>query len=316
MASMEHPLFSLSTKPDMRELEYDYRGNKIKVVPSGIGLATVFDKDIHLYGVSKSIHEYKETGEIPDYVEMTAHECMVATNWLTSKHQYERFEQALIRLRGTTIVTNVKTGGQVSTHGFGLIDEFHVLRVDENGEIGPFGRLHSVKLKLSNFTKRAIKSGEMLVYNPLYFRLRSPIDRRLYEIARKHMGNDKDTWQIKLENLQAKVGSNAPLKKFRFVIKQSIADGNVPDYAITLDKRDLVTFSRLRVTKKIANDIRLKQDTLERGKKLAVEKGYDFYGLQDEWLSMVSKRGMPDNPDGAFIGFIKSKKSLRQQQLL
>jgi hypothetical protein len=27
MASMEHPIFSLSTKPDMRELHYEHNGN-------------------------------------------------------------------------------------------------------------------------------------------------------------------------------------------------------------------------------------------------------------------------------------------------
>ncbi len=46
MASMEHPLFSLSTRPDRRILDYAHNGVRITVVPSVKGLATLFDKDI------------------------------------------------------------------------------------------------------------------------------------------------------------------------------------------------------------------------------------------------------------------------------
>lgn len=315
MASMEHPIYSLSTKPDMRELEYDYRGHKMRVVPSGRGLATIFDKDIVLYGISKSAHEHKRTGTVPEYVEMTAHECMVATNWLTSKHQYTRFEDALVRLRGTTIITNIETGGAIETHGFGVIDEFHVLRVDENGREGPFGRLHRVKLKLSAFTKRAIQAGEMLSINEKYFQLRSPIDRRLYELARKHLG-DQDKWQIGLVNLQMKVGSNAPLKKFRFVLKAAIRDNNIPDYEFCIDDQDLVTVRPRRQRIQVAADQLVKEQTLERARKLAAEKGYDFQGLLKEWEAFVAEKGAPESPDGALIGFIKQKPSVRQGTLL
>lgn len=316
MASMEHPIYSLATKPDMRELEYDYRGHKMRVIPSGRGLATIFDKDIVLYGISKSAHDFNATGVLPDYVEMTAHECMVATNWLTSKHQYKRFEDALVRLRGTTIVTNIETGGQVETSGFGIIDEFHTIRVDDDGKEAPFGRLHRVRLKLSDFTKRAIQSSEILTISPVYFQLRSPIDRRLYELARKHLGNEGDKWHIKLPNLQDKVGSNAPLKKFRFVIKQAIKDDNIPDYVMSIDKNDLVAFRRRKERKKISDSVTLKARTIEYGRELALQKGYDFYALQADFLDMIDRKGMPDNVDGAFIGYIKKKPSLRQGNLL
>ena len=48
LASMEHPVFSLSTKPDHRMLEYERNGASIKIKPSFTGLATIFDKDILL----------------------------------------------------------------------------------------------------------------------------------------------------------------------------------------------------------------------------------------------------------------------------
>ena len=33
LASMEHPVFSLSTKPDMRALYYEHNGNTIRAYP-------------------------------------------------------------------------------------------------------------------------------------------------------------------------------------------------------------------------------------------------------------------------------------------
>ena len=49
MATMEHPLFSLSTKPDKRALTYTQAGSTIEIQPSYWGLPTIFDKDVLLY---------------------------------------------------------------------------------------------------------------------------------------------------------------------------------------------------------------------------------------------------------------------------
>ena len=46
-ASMEHPIFALSTKPDTTERRYEHNGNSLTVTPSSAGLATIYDKDIY-----------------------------------------------------------------------------------------------------------------------------------------------------------------------------------------------------------------------------------------------------------------------------
>src|SRR3546814_8985814 len=58
MASMEHPVFSLSTKPDNRMRRYEHNGNVIEIIPSGKGLATIHDKDILLYCISQRSEEH------------------------------------------------------------------------------------------------------------------------------------------------------------------------------------------------------------------------------------------------------------------
>ena len=61
-STMEHPMFSLATKPDMRHLHYQAGENTLKIVPSGNGLPTVFDKDILIFCISQLMHK-KNRGE-------------------------------------------------------------------------------------------------------------------------------------------------------------------------------------------------------------------------------------------------------------
>ena len=53
MASMEHPLFTLATRPDRRILRYVHGAATIEVTPSVKGLATIHDKDLLIYGISQ-----------------------------------------------------------------------------------------------------------------------------------------------------------------------------------------------------------------------------------------------------------------------
>jgi hypothetical protein len=51
IASMEHPLFTLSTKPDTTIRRYEHNGNSVQIIPSVLGLATIKDKDILIYAL-------------------------------------------------------------------------------------------------------------------------------------------------------------------------------------------------------------------------------------------------------------------------
>jgi hypothetical protein len=42
---MEHPLFTLSTKPDTAIRNYEHNGNTVRIAPSAYGLATIHDKE-------------------------------------------------------------------------------------------------------------------------------------------------------------------------------------------------------------------------------------------------------------------------------
>lgn len=312
MASMEHPVYSLSAKPDMRELKYNVgEGTRLRIVPSGYGLATIMDKDILLFCISKLVHSINSGEEVDGWVEFTAHEVMVATNWRTNKTSYDRFEQALLRLRGTTIVTDIRTGGATQTNGFGLIEEFEITKLDDNGEVAPFGRRSKVRVKVSDWTFRAVKGMEVLTLNRDYFRLRRPLERRLYEIALKHCGQQERVFKIGRAKLQAKVGSNSPPKKFRYFLREIIGAGNIPDFEMWMID-DIVHFRRRNLRRKIGGKIKLKAKTMDLAQVIAAEKGLDLHAMLEQWQEFARKKGAPNNPDGAFIGFLKARKSERQ----
>ena len=68
IASMEHPMFTLATKKDLRVINYEHNGNEINITPNvEHSLATIFDKDILLYCASLLVNECNK-GNVPSRV--------------------------------------------------------------------------------------------------------------------------------------------------------------------------------------------------------------------------------------------------------
>ena len=62
-----------------------------------------------------------------------------------------------------------------------------------------------VTVTLSDWMYRSVVSKSVLTLHRDYFRLRKPLERRVYEIARKHCGRQAE-WRIGLETLLKKIG--------------------------------------------------------------------------------------------------------------
>lgn len=305
-ATMEHPLFSLATKPDMRELTYGTNNNTLRIVPSGRGLPTVHDKDILIFCVSQLIHRQNQGKPIGKRVRFSARELMIATNRPTGGSAYRRLEEAFIRLSGTRFVTDIRTGDKAETRVFGMVDEGGFVRTDDEKF-----QLDYCEIILSDWMMRAIEGSEVLTISEDYFRLRRPLERRVYEIARKHCGRQK-RWNIGLEKLQLKTGSNAPLKRFRHNLRQIIEDDHTPDYRIELTDTDQVIFRPKKTLKNPnAGLLLISAGAEEKARAIAREKGWDYYALEQEWREFARSKEPPRDPDHAFIGFCKKKEKLR-----
>ncbi len=80
LGSMEHPMFSLSTKPDRRIRHYEHNGNSITIAPGAHGLATIWDKDVLIYCISQVVEALNRGREdVSKTIWVTAHDLLVAT---------------------------------------------------------------------------------------------------------------------------------------------------------------------------------------------------------------------------------------------
>lgn len=303
MASMEHPVFSLSTKPETRVKRYENGENWIEVRPGPSGLATVHDRDILIYCISQLVAAMNEGREISQIVRFSAADLLKATNRIGGGTGYSRLRAAFGRLQGTQIETNIVTGGETITRIFSIVDAVEIVRTTGTG------RMSEVEVKLSDWTFNAIRSKEVLTLSREYFRLRKPIERRLYDLARKHCGMQRE-WRIGLGRLQEKCGSSSTLRLFRQQIRR-IADEDAvhayfPDYAIELDRRDVVIVRRRRedMVEGVAIG-RLDPEIYHDARQLA--PGWDIYRLESEWRAWCGSEEIePKNPGRHFLKFCES----------
>ena len=231
---MEHPLFTLSTKPDTAIRKYEHNGNTVEIIPSMLGLATIHDKDILIYCISQLMAGINQ-GEAPSRkVRFKAHDLLVTTNRPTGGESYIRLKQAFKRLAGTLITTNIKTDGKEIIQGFDIIDSYEIVIDDPKTK-----RMIELEITLSEWLYNSVIGQEILSIDHDYFRLRKPIERRIYEIARKHCGKQRQ-WHIGLKNLHKKVGSSGSLKKFREAISHLVKYDHLPEYSVSFESGNII----------------------------------------------------------------------------
>ncbi|MAZ20784.1 MAG: plasmid replication initiator RepA [Roseovarius sp.] len=297
---MEHPIFSLSTKPDTRPRRYEHNNITIEIKPSVDGLATVHDRDVLIYCISSLIKGMNEGKEPQQVIRFQAADLLKATNRMTTGRGYALLKAAMERLAGTRISTNITTGGQEIFETFGLIERARIVRETRDG------RMQEVEVKLSDWVFNAIRAQEVLTLSREYFRLRKPLERRVYELARKHCGRQKE-WRVSMEVLQKKCGSGSTLREFRRLVaaiaKEDSEYNHMPDYRIRIDEqRDhLVATSRGTVGGGEVNIPPLDPEVYDMARSAA--PGWDVRMIEAEWRDWASE--VPRNPEMAFLGFCK-----------
>lgn len=303
MASMEHPIFSLSKKRDLRDLKYQNGNISIIIKATSDGLPTIFDKDILLYCGSLLMDQINKGHMPPKRLRVSSHDLLIATNRQTSGEGYNLLKKALDRLKGVSIKTNIKTNKREITSAFGLIESYEII---ESSRVKD--RMIRLEITLSDWFYNSIIGKEVLTIHRNYFRLRKALDRRIYEIARKYCGR-KEEWKIGLEKLKDKAGSTSSLKKFRFFIREMEKSNHLPDYFLSFSDKDLVIFQPKREFVDTEDLPILNRRTIEKANRLVQESGtgMDFQDLHLQFSMTLMKGFRPENVDGAFIGFVKKK---------
>ena len=299
LASMEHPIFSLATRPDRSILRYEHGGVEVEVTPSVKGRATIHDKDILIYCISQLMAALNAGREISRTVHLRANELLVATGRDTSGDAYRRLREAFERLAGTRITTNIAVGGYETTSGFGLIESWEIVRRTRGG------RMVQVVVTLSEWLFEAVTSRAVLTLSRDYFGLRRPLERRLYEIARKHCGRQPE-WRVTLETLQKKAGSGSPRRVFRAMLREIAGKDALPEYRLELEEGDVLVVTPRRVRPPMGAP-RPSEAALDEAR--AISPGADAHALVAEWQGWWARTGRAriGSADKAFLGWCRAR---------
>lgn len=314
MASMEHPLFTLSQKPDMRTLSYTNSDTSIEMQPSSVGLPSIMDKDILLYCASVVMGKINQGEYPPKTIRLSLHDLLVATNRHTNDRGYQFIKKALNRLTGCMLKTSIKTGRTSQGKMFHLVESSEYLESERVK-----GRIIGVEITLSDWFYNSLIAKEVLTINKNYFRLRSPLERRIYEIARKHEKHIRKSgsWSISITKLYDKSGSASPLKKFTFNIKNICNTNHLPDYLIFLDSNKIVHFSLKEIATKEEDEeeeyqyqLDLNEEITQALSEMNIAKAKkaagraDIYGLWADFRQYnISRQTEIENVTAAFIGW-------------
>ncbi|MEM9839709.1 MAG: replication initiator protein A [Pseudomonadota bacterium] len=223
---MAFPFFALSKGRRMQPITYADDYVSIEVRPSQTGVATIYDKEILLYIASLLVSQMKRQETPSQEYSFTAHDFIRVIGGNRSARSYQRIHGALERLQGTQIKTNIEAGGEGEDGFFSWVSE---AKMSYTKNADGSKRLSRVKVRLCDWLYRAIiKDQKILTYDSTYFQL-SPIERRLYELARVHCGQQR-FFHIGLAKLQKKVGSEDRPAKFKAALREVENRQPIPEY--------------------------------------------------------------------------------------
>ncbi len=228
---MAFPFFALSKNAWMKPLSYATPSVLIEVRPSARGVATIYDKEIVLYIASLMVSKIERGEEVSQDFTFTAHDLFSVTGANHSARSYARLSDALERLQGTQIRTNIEAGGEGEEGYFSWLSEARLqyARSSKKGE----KRLKAVRVRLCDWLFRSIqRDRQVLDYAHTYFQL-GPIERRIYEVARSTVSEGEEL-EIDLATFRLQIGFQNPLANFRIAIRQIAAAASIPDYHIRL----------------------------------------------------------------------------------
>jgi len=247
--TMEHPFFSLSKKPDLKIRHYSHHNKsngqitEITITPSVLGMATIWDKDILIYCASQLVEAMNRNKPISRTVRFSSYSLLRATYRSDGGKSYSRLEESLDRLKGTMVKTNIETAGIKEKEAFSILDGWRIIERSKTND-APL----EIEMTLSEWFYNALLGKEVLTYSPAYFLLTGGMERRIYELARKHCGSKKNAWKIGEEALFKKTGTSGNIRKFRLNLKKIVDEQCIPDFTVMYDTENaMISFKSAAV---------------------------------------------------------------------
>ena len=258
LASLEHPLFSFKVSREIKRVQYN--DMSITLEPTAAGLATMNDKDLWIYVITKLMELHNEGETVARTVRFVAYDYLKTIKGNTSGKVYKDFLQSLRRLSGTRIITNISINGVREKRNFGLIESYRIIEKSEEVE-----DMVSVEVTLPDWLFVSIKKNQVKTLSHEYFSISKPIHKRIYEIGLKHCG-EQQSFKISVQKLFEKSGTVGDIRNFRRDLKELAELDNLPDYFFRYDEEEKAVYFINRqvknisaLFKKIQADKKLKQ---------------------------------------------------------
>ena len=230
---MEVPIVSLS-KNRTAPIIYESRDGSTKVkITSHTGhyLASIYDWDIVLFVSSKLQESMNNGSDVPPRtLVISRHEFIKAICRHAGKTTNKEIEASLARLQLTGIETTINNEDYRYRSGFGFLDSWgYTARKD----------VKEFRITLSDWLYEITCSkGALLKVAPEYFNITSGLKRFLYRTARKHVGSKNNSWIFSARTLYDRSGSEQEFKKFKYDLKNAVADNDIPGYLMEWIKED------------------------------------------------------------------------------
>ena len=206
--TIDAPIFSLKTNTDTEQFVWEKDGYKITVTPNKYGRATIWDKDIVLYVMGQVAASLNRNLEPSRLIRTTQRDILLAIKRGTDGRSYRRLKAALRRRNNTSIETNIVSGEYSEIKEFSLIHEWRIIRSDGKSKNS------YVEIIISEWLYQSVLAMDIITYDQEYFKIRKSLERRLYEIFRKHLGKSS-AWNIHEAKLFQKVGGSGTIYRFR-----------------------------------------------------------------------------------------------------
>lgn len=226
---MAFPFFALSKGKWTKPLAYRNETVSIEIVATSKGVATIYDKEVLLYIASLMVAKLDAGMDVSQEFYFTAHDLFRITGISGSARSYARLSDALERLQGTQIKTNIEAGGVGQAGFFSWLSEaeLHYSKTKTGVK-----RLKAVKVRLCDWLYRAIlRDRRVLEYAPSYFQL-GPVERRLYEVALSACVTGPI--DVDIDELRLQLGYQSSLKHFRFEMKRIADEDVIPGFGFDL----------------------------------------------------------------------------------
>ena len=236
MEGMTLPIFTIDRKAQT-DTAYTWirHDGKVKMrVDTPAGRPTQHDKDLVIFVVSALMNEFNSTGIVPDVIELRTRQYLIGTERKDGGSQYAQFEQTLNRIYYMTVVVETDMGNDIRETS----KELAYFKKTEVVDRKSTGEVIAVRLLISEWLKEQLSNKNVLTMSRDYFRLSGPLERRVYEIARKHCGK-QGIWRVSLNVLHNLTGSGSSLKEFKRKLNGLIESDSLPEYRLTMDGKGL-----------------------------------------------------------------------------